>query len=292
MKIVASIVSYNTKDLLRDCINGLLAQKSDHQIEAWVIDNASSDGSIEMLQKEFPNIKAIASHINHGFAKGHNMILKKADSDYFLVLNPDTILPKDAIAKMLQFMEDNPDCGIASPSIEDSNGQPQSTAGDFPVGLALIAWLFNLEKIGSLPNFHKSNIDIVRDNAVGWVTGACMVVDAKVFKQVGYFDEDYFMYFEDVDFCYRASKANFAIKIIPNLVIRHIGGASSANPQLRQWSGEMQGLILFYQKNYGNFSSRIVKLLSAIAIILRIIAFGLMGKFFISKTYIKVLAKL
>lgn len=292
MKVVVSVVSYNVAPLLRECLNDLLKQKGSFEKEIWVIDNDSQDNSYDLVKKEFPNIHLIKSEKNLGFAKGHNQILKKTKGDYFLILNPDTKMGWDVLSKMVGFMEDHPECGISSCKVIDFEGNLQPNGGDLPLGLALLSWLFNLEVFGSLPNFHRTEKEYYeKAHEVGWVSGSFMLIRKEVFLSIGFLDEDYFMYFEDSHFCYLAKKAGFKIMVNPVVRISHMGGASSKDPKFRQWFGEFAGLVKFYKKEFGNLASFAVKLLVNLVIILRIVAFALLGRFNISATYGKILAK-
>ncbi len=290
MKVGISIVSFNTKNLLESCLKQLQNQKV-RESEVWVVDNCSEDGSADMVEKEFKKVNLIRNDQNVGFAKGHNISLKKMSADLILILNPDTEVPEDSLEKMVEFMERNPKCGISSCKIVGFDGTMHSNGGDEPVGLALMSWLFNLEVLGELPNFHRQEESYYKiAHPVGWVGGTFMMVRSEVFQKIGYLNEDYFMYFEDSEFCYRAKRAGFEVLINPDLTIKHASGASSKDPRLRQWTGEMVGLLKFYKANFGSFKYWLVKTLVYFSTILRIIAFSILGKKEVAKTYGQVLA--
>src|SRR3989344_1935865 len=235
MSLAVSIVSFNTKELLKKCLENLYSQKGILDLEIWVVDNASEDGSAEMVEKEFKRVNLIRSKENLGFAKGQNLAIRKISDDYVLLLNPDTGLPGDALTQMVEFMDKNPECGISSCKIVSYDGVMQSNGGDLPFGIALISWLFNLEILGNLPNYHRSDSSFYKSNKnIGWVGGTFMMVRNDVFKNAGLLNEDFFMYFEDVEFCYRTHKKGYKIRINPEVEIKHISGASSTNPTLRQ----------------------------------------------------------
>jgi GT2 family glycosyltransferase len=294
MQVSVSIVSFNTKDLLKQCISSLLVQKTQHKLDILVLDNNSSDESPKMLKENFSDkIQLIGNSENSGFAKGQNKILKQIKGDYVLILNPDTQMQNDAIEKMVSFMEENPDCGISSCKLIGSGGETQSNGGDFPFYIALFSWLFNLEIFGVKSNFHRTEknfYDKVKE--VDWVGGTFMMVRKDVFEKVGYFDEDYFMYFEDTEFCFRARKKGFKVMINPSVTVSHQSGASSKNPRFNQWKGEFRGVTHFYKKELGSFASFGLKLMIYCAVLLRIITFTLLGKVDIAKTYTKVLGEI
>lgn len=288
--IGVSIVSYNTSGLLKKLLENLFSQKK-VELEIWVVDNNSSDDSALMIKKNFPKVKLIESDKNLGFARGQNLALKKIKAPLSLILNPDTDFDADALIKMEKFMNDNPEIGIASCKITNLKGKPDSNGGDTPFGVALLSWLFNFDT-KRIPSFHRNDNDFYKSKDVGWVGGTFMFVKKEVFEQVGFFNEDYFMYFEDVELCLKARQKGFRVGLNPEVSISHISGASSKNPKYNQWKGEMQGLIKFSFKNFGFLYGLLVSLLVRLALILRIIAFALLGKLDYSKIYTKVLTSL
>ncbi len=293
MKIVISVVEFNTKDLLEKCLTQIYDEPVKNKLEVWIVDNNSEDDSIQMIEKKFPQVKLIKNQKNVGFGKAHNQVLKKAQADYFLVLNPDTQFNVTDIDQMTEFMQQHPSCGISSCKITDFKGKLQSNGGDLPFSLSLISWLFNLELFGNFPNFHRQDKSYYQNaHTVGWVGGTFMFIRNEVIKKNLAFNEDYFMYFEDTQFCLDARKKGFEIMINPAVSIKHLGGASSKDPHLRQWLGEVQGLLYFYSKYFGAELAAVVKGLVYIAIILRIIAFSLLGKQMAAKTYGKILFKI
>lgn len=293
-KVIVSIVSFNSKDYLVNCLKNLKNQKTKKEIEIWVVDNNSTDGTVEMLEKVFPKVKLIKSDKNLGFAKGQNMVLRKAQGDYYLMVNPDTEIPENAIESMVKFMEENKECGIAGSKLTAFDGSFQSNGGDLPFGLALLSWLFNLESVGIKTNFHRTDKDFyLTGGSKGWIGGTFMMVKKEVLEKVGLLNEKYFMYVEDVEFCYRAQKKDFKIMINPEVVVKHrSGGSSVKNPRLYQWQNEMKNLILFYKINLGSFWALVLKLLIYISLVLRIAVFALLGKGGISTTYAKIAVSL
>ncbi len=292
MKVIISIVNFNTVKLTKNCLKSIFSGKNKNDLEVWVVDNASSDDSVEKFKKNFPNVKLVVNSSNVGFGAGHNIVFKKTSANYFLVLNSDCEVSEGAIDGMVSFMELHQDFGIASPKVTGFDGKLQPNAGDLPGAGALLGWLFNLESLGFQRSLHRNeNAYYEEVKEVGWVSGNFMMIREEVFKKIGYFDEDYFMYFEDTDLCSRAKKAGFKIMLNPKVSIKHLSGGSLDEPSLRQWSGEYKGLYLYYHKHYGAVVALFVRLLMYLSIVLRIIAFGLTGKVKISQTYGKVIFK-
>lgn len=290
MSVAISIVSFNTKDLLRNCLKNLKTQTTKEKINVWVLDNDSNDGSSEMVKKEFPAVNLIESERNLGFAKGQNQILKQIRDEYVLLLNPDTQFDSDSIGVMLKFMEENPGCGVSSCRLVDFNNKLESNGGSFPFGWALYSWLFNLEILGLNTNFHQEDSEYYsKVRKVDWVAGTFMMVKTEVFKSVGFLSEDFFMYFEDVEFCYRVKKSGSSVMLNPKVTVKHKSGSSSKDPRFNQWKGEFEGLIKFYKIRMGFLGGVYARILVYKAILLRIIAFFLGGKLVKSRTYAKVL---
>lgn len=293
MSVAVSIVSFNTKVLLENCLKALQAQKTQEQINIWVLDNDSKDGSPQMVEEKFPEVKLIKSEKNLGFAKGQNQVLKQVKDKYVVLLNPDTQFENNFIDEMVNFMEKNPNCLISGGKLVDFNNRLESNGGDFPFGAALFNWLFNLEFLGNTFSLHRNDKEYYSvAHEVDWVSGTMMVLRRESLEKIGYFNEDFFMYFEDVELCYRAKKSWGKVMINPDVIIKHKSGSSSGNPRFAQWKGEFAGLITFYKWNRGFLGALYARILIYLAILLRILAFLVTGKVNKSATYAKVLVSI
>jgi GT2 family glycosyltransferase len=290
--LAISIINYNSKELVRNLLKKLLKTKNKNW-QIWLVDNDSPDKGGRELKKEFPEINFIESKENGGFAKGHNLVLKQIKADYCLILNPDTEFEPIVIEKMLEFLKQNRSCGVASCKLLNPDKTIQANGGDLPLGMALLVWLFNLEMFGLdkiFGCFHRADDDYYQKaHEVGWVGGTFMFIKTEIFKKAGFLPEEYFMYFEDTDFCYQVQKKSIKVMINPAAEVTHSGGASSSNPRLAQFRGEMRGLVIFYRKEFGGVATMLVKFLVYLAVSLRIAAFGLLGKSTLAKTYSQVL---
>lgn len=290
-KIAVSIVEYNTKDLLKNCLNSIFNYKWINDIEVLVVDNDSKDESVEMVKKQFPKVSLIENKKNVGFGAGHNLSFKKIKADYYVILNSDALLEEFVLDEMVKFMEDNPSCGVSSCKVLGFDEKLQPNGGDLPFGVSLLGWLFNLETIGiKIPAFHREDEGYYRKpHSVGWVSGNFMIIRKKVLEKIGMFNESFFMYFEDVEFCYRVSKGGFSVMINPDVSIQHLSGGSLDDPKFSQWSGEMRGLIQFYQQQSGFAVAFFIRIMVYVSLILRIISFALVGKLSYSLIYGKVI---
>lgn len=292
-KLAISIVNYKTKELTTKCLQSILQKKWGITYEIWLVDNNSTDQSVEFFKRNFPKVHLIESKRNLGFAGGHNLSLKKIDSDYILILNSDTEIEEKILDKIVSFLDDNPEVGVASCKILGFDGKLQPNGGDLPFGPALFNWLFNLESLGFKKAFHRNEKEYYQEvHEVGWVSGSFMIVRRQVFEKIGFLSEDYFMYFEDVEFCYRAKKAGFKIMINPEVSIKHLSGGSSGDPRFSQWSGEFHGLVIFYREYFGILSTIIIRALIYLSTFLRVLAFAFRGKIKYSLTYVKLVGNI
>jgi GT2 family glycosyltransferase len=292
--LTISIINYRTKDLTAKCLDSILKKDWKVKYQIFLVDNNSEDGSVEFFKQKYPKIKLITSKQNLGFAGGHNLVLKQLKTEYVLILNSDTEIFDQVIDKMIEFMDSSSEVGISSCKILNKDQSLQPNAGDLPFGAALINWLFNLESIGvSSPSFHRTEYDYYQTiHPVGWLSGSFMMIRKSVIDKVGFFNERFFMYMEDVEFCYRANKKGFKIFINPLVSIKHLSGASSDDPKYRQWLGESKGLLIFYNQLFGSPGEWGVRILIYITTMLRIIAFSLIGKGGVAINYAKVITNL
>ncbi len=173
------ILNYNTKDLLRKCLKSIQTKKWKHSQETWVVDNASNDGSAEMIRKEFSDVKLIKSDKNRGFAGGNNLALQKADASYYLLLNSDTEVSEGSLDTLLESMEKT-GFDIATCKLVNPDGSLQPNAGDLPFGLPLLVWLFGIDDLpffrDALPSFHQTSAAYYKnERKVGWVSGSVIM---------------------------------------------------------------------------------------------------------------------
>lgn len=290
-KLVISIINFKTRELTSRCLESIFSKKWKTDFEVWLVDNASNDGSGEYLKNKFPQIKLIKSDKNLGFAGGHNLVLKKINSQYVLILNSDVEVSDKVIDKMVEFINEHTEVRVASCKVLGFDGKLQPNGGDLPFGMALLSWLFNLEVLGIKSNFHRNDGEYYQSaHEVGWVSGNFMMVRGEVFKKVGFLSDKFFMYFEDAEFCYRVKKAGYKIMINPKVSIKHLSGGSLDNPKLKQWTGEFKGLLIFYQQ-FG-LSSVLINVLVFLAAFLRMIVFAISGKMDYALNYGKIITNL
>jgi GT2 family glycosyltransferase len=226
------IVNYNSTDCLLQCLESVYDKLSGAPAALWIVDNASSDG-IHRIAERFPEVRLLRNHRNRGFGAAVNQALKKSTAPYVVLLNPDSCVLKGFFQTLLPFMEDNPRIGLAGPRILNADGSAQGSARSFPTPLtalfgrtSLLSRLFPRNPI-TRANILTAASDGVHPMEVDWVSGACMVVRRKAIDDAGYFDERFFMYWEDADWCQRMRQRGWKIVYFPRAEVMHRVGVSS-----------------------------------------------------------------
>ena len=299
MDLSIIIISYNTKDLLLSCVSSIKKNTKKVSYEIIVVDNASSDGSVEVLKRlGGPEVKVVLNKENFGFAKANNQGIKIAKGRYILLLNSDTGVEDNILDEMLGYMEASSKTGIAGCALRSKDGSLQATGGYFPTLPRVVSWMFFLDDIPLLDRlikpfhpmheksfFYKGEAFFKKAAPRDWVTGAFFLVRRKVLDEIGLLDEDFFMYTEEVDFCYRAKRKGWEVWYLPKWAIVHLGGASSASefPIL----SEYKGVKIFFKKHMPSWQMPILRILLKIGAVLRIFLFGALK----GGSYVKVYAK-
>jgi len=256
------IVSFNTCNILRECLLRVRKFGKDVDSETFVVDNASTDGSARMVSEEFPEVKLITSQTNVGFAAGNNLALRETSGKFILLLNSDAYLLPDTLESTLRFMEENVDCGILGIKLVGQDDKLQPSARKLPN-----AWYKFLVITGIASKFPKSRIlggpdyswwDHNAVKEVGWVPGAYFLTRREVIDKIGILDERYFLYYEETDFCLQAKRAGWKVLFFPHSKVIHLGGESSKTVQKRMSASGKQLIHLrvksemrYYRKNFG-----------------------------------------
>ncbi len=219
------IVSYNTRGFLRRCLESLRQHGSELVREIIVIDNASGDGSVEMIEEDFPEVKLVRNPTNVGYAKAVNRGVKLAEGDYFLILNPDIEVLEEAVGELVSFMEEHRDVGIAGAKLLNPDGSLQMSCRTFytlPVVLLRRTFLGKIFPNAAVVRRHlMADWDHACDREVDWVIGACLMVRREAYESVGGMDERFFLYFEDVDWCYRMKKHGWKVYYVHSAQMKH-----------------------------------------------------------------------
>lgn len=274
------IVSYNTRNILHDCLKSLY-KNTPLKFEVIIVDNASTDGSIEMIKKNFPKVRLIVNKENKGFGGGNNQGSKIAKSDYLLLLNSDTVIKDDAIAKTLNYAKSQKNLGAISCQLLNKDGSIQPSGGYFPNLANLITWQFGLDDLPIVGSIIQNLIKPVHPKLsfytgpkkMDWVTGAFTIIPTKIYKQVGGFDEKIFMYAEELELCYRIKKRGYEVRYYPKFSITHLGGKSGGTKLALQ--SEIKGIKYFFTKHRQAWQLPLVNLVFLIGSSLRYLAFGI-----------------
>jgi GT2 family glycosyltransferase len=251
--LVVSIVSYNSLNFLRECLDSILMNPPGIEYEIIVVDNASCDGTAEFVKKSYPEVILISNDRNIGFAAANNKSIKKSHSKYVLLVNSDCRVYKKSLDSLVEFMEKNPKIGIAGPKIVNSDGTIQLSCRRFPSLLNAAAHTILADIFPGNPFSKKYKLaDICRDNPlkVDWVSGSCMIIRKKALEDTGVLDEKYFMYVEDLDICYRMWQKNWEVYYYPQAEIMHHIAGSSSGGKMKSSFRMQKSVFYFFWKNY------------------------------------------
>jgi len=240
------IVSYNTEDILKNALSRVYQQTGLDNFEVIVVDNASADNSCDMVEREFPQVKLIRHDSNDGFAAGNNIGIREAKGDYILLLNSDAYVFDDTLKMTVDYMEANPTVGIMGAQLLCEDGSPQPSARDFPTPWQKFRVMTGLDarnpSYETYYDYYKAEIrEVPQPRKVGWVPGTYFMIRRAVIDEIGTLDELFFMYFEEVDYCFRATQAGWDIVFNPAVSVIHLGGQSSlaTNKQVSRQGRQM-----------------------------------------------------
>ena len=259
------ILNWNTCELLKRCLETVLASVGDFTYTVVVVDNASTDGSVAMVREHFPTVQVIASEVNGGYPYGNNLGLRALGYHdtgqvapdaprYALLLNPDTEVPPEAFFRMTQFMDAHPDVGIAGPKLVLEDGSLDlACRRSFPTPEVSFYRFSGLSKLfPAHPRFGRYNMtfaDPDEEIEVDAVVGAYMQVRREAIAQVGLLDETFFMYGEDLDWAYRIKKAGWKVFYHPQVTVKHVKRAASRKSKKAQFEFQ-RAMWIFYRKHY------------------------------------------
>jgi len=251
--LVISIVSYNSLNFLKECLNSIIVNPPGVSYEIIVVDNGSTDGSSEFVKNNFPQVRLLTNSRNVGFAVANNKAIKSSNSRFVLLINSDCLVYKNSLDKLLDFMKENVEVGIVGPKIINADGSIQLSCRKFP---SILDATFHTILADIFPDNPFSRryklVEIGRDRPfeVDWVSGSCMMIRRKALEDTGLLDERYFMYVEDVDLCYRMWQKGWKVFYFPYAkVLHHIGGSSSSK-ELVPCFRMQKSVFYFFWKNY------------------------------------------
>jgi GT2 family glycosyltransferase len=257
------IVSFNTLGVLRECLHSVYRELGPLHAQVIVVDNASTDGSPEAIEQEFPGVELIRSEINLGFGRANNLGFERASGRYVVLLNSDAFLNPGALERSVAHMDANPRAGLGGGRLAGRDGSPQPSARMFPTVLNDLIVLSGLAaKFPRSRFFGRFDRTWASDDEaaeVDWVPGAYSIIRAEALAAAGPFDPRFFLYYEEVDLCMRIKQKGYSIWYWPDISVVHIGGESSrqltslelsrSGTQLILW--RMRSTLLYYRKHHG-----------------------------------------
>lgn len=236
--ISVTLVLYNTSDFIRDCLESIRQDVASGLAEIIVVDNASPDCSAAIVREEFPEARLIRSEINRGFAGGCNLAWPHVRGKYWLLLNPDTKLPDGALLRLVEWMEARPEIGMGSPRIVQADGAPVYLSLAFPSLLRALLETSRLHKLA--PRAFRSRLLHIPELSseefvyVDWAPGTALIARREVVDAVGLLSEEYFMYGEDVEWCWRACRAGWKVGVYRGCSVIHLGGGSVGRSEMKE----------------------------------------------------------
>ena len=248
-KICIVIVSYNVCQLLDECLQSVKRALQGIDGEIYVVDNLSTDGTVETLQPRHPDVHFIANKQNVGFACANNQAIRCTDSEYVLLLNPDTVVYENTLRGVLDFLDQHPEAGGAGVRMLTREGKPA------PESRRAIPtpWVAMLKMLGATRRYYMSHLSWDEPGRIEAISGAFCMLRRKALDQIGLLDEDYFMYGEDIDLSYRLLKGGWQNWYLPFDII-HYKGESTQKSTFRYVHTFYQAMLIFFRKHYGHLS--------------------------------------
>lgn len=258
MKLTVVIVSYNVRYYLEQCLNSLLKATEGIESNVYVVDNHSRDGSVQYLEKRFPQVNFIASNHNLGFARANNIAIRQSDGEYVLLLNPDTIVGEETVRHSVDFMDKHPDAGACGVKMLQTDGRKaRESRRGIPDPLTSLYKMTGLcacypthPKYG---HYYMSGISWDEPARIEVVSGAFCMLRRTALDKVGFLDEDFFMYGEDIDLSYRILKGGFTNWYLPDTIL-HYKGESTQKTSFRYVHVFYDAMLIFFRKHYGHLS--------------------------------------
>ncbi len=265
MQLSILIVNWNTADYLLGCLEALYAHPPAAAFEVIVVDNASSDDSLAQLAVRYPQVTVVASELNLGFARANNRAAAAAQGAHLLLLNPDTRVAPGAIDHLLDYLSRQPRVGAVGPRLLNADGSLQPSVERLP-SLFREAWrLFHLDPLYPVSQYRLPGAAPMAPRAVEVINGACLLLRRAALPPPGLFDEDYFVYSEEIDLCFRLRQAGWALHWAPAVVVTHFGGRSTGQAADAMFMELYRNKILFFRKRRGRLSAGLYKLVLLLA---------------------------
>lgn len=251
MDLSIVIVNWNTRELLRDCLNSVFLGLGALQAEVIVSDNGSGDGSVEMLRAEFPAVTVIENGENLGFAAGNNVALRRVRGRHVLLLNTDTLVHGDVLPRAVAWLDAHPGVGILGPRVLNTDGTVQPSCSAFPSLRHLAMQTLGLTRVARWDRYRMTGWDRTTERRVDVISGAAMFVRRTAMEEVGLLDESFFFYGEETDWCHRFARAGWELVFAPIPEVTHFGGGAVRRLNHRRDVLMTEGTTRLHRKHGG-----------------------------------------
>jgi GT2 family glycosyltransferase len=259
MKLSVVIVNWNTSKFLEKCLASIYSNHIEREFEVWVVDNASTDQSVPMVRERFSQVNLIVNEKNRGFSGANNQAIRRCSGEYVVLLNPDTEVRSKALDRLVDYMESHPEAGGAGPLILNPDGTRQISCYPEPT-LSRELWrLFQLDRIRHYGTYNFNAWDPDGQREVDVIQGACLILRSSALEELGLLDEDYFMYTEEVDLCFRLRKARWKLIWVPQAEVVHYGGQATQQVATEMFLELYRSKILYFNKHHGKLSANFYK---------------------------------
>jgi N-acetylglucosaminyl-diphospho-decaprenol L-rhamnosyltransferase len=270
MDLSIVIVSWNTREILAGCLHSVFVSETSRQFEVLVVDNASTDGSGDMIREAYPQTRLFSNQENVGFARANNQAIACSSGKYVMLLNPDTVVDNTVVEVLSDYLDRHPDVGAVGPRLLNPDRTLQQSAFPKPT-LAREFWrMFHLDRIHNFAEYPMQDWPITKPRDVDVLMGACLIVRRKVLDQIGFLDESFFIYSEEVDLCTRIRNFGWRIIWVPTVAVEHLGGQSTEQIQSEMFLQLYRGKIQYFRKHHSTLEVWLYKLVLIIATLARL----------------------
>ncbi|MEO0288302.1 MAG: glycosyltransferase family 2 protein [candidate division WOR-3 bacterium] len=249
------VVTYNSEKFIRSCLKSVISSFKKREFEIIVVDNCSSDSTARIVYDEFKNVRLIRLKKNKGFAYANNLAMERSNGDFLCLLNPDTIVTENALERMADFLERNDDVGMVGAKLKNFDGSLQLSCRRFPNYLnvffgrkSLLRNIFPNNPISK--DFMLEYLDYDKIQDVDWMMGAAVMLKKDLVEKIGFFDENFKLFVEDTDLCYRIKKSGKRVVFLPDAIVFHFHGASVKEGFSRAQVYHNLGMFNFFRKHF------------------------------------------
>jgi len=272
MDLSIVIVSWNTADLLLDCLQSIYANPPSVDFDIWIVDNASTDDSVSKIQARYPSVHLLLNDTNVGFANANNQAIQQSSGCFILLLNPDTLVHPGSLDRLVNFLLAHPEAGACGSRYLNPDGSLQRSCAPFPT-LSREFWRMNhLDLVHFYGKYDMAQWDVHQVREVDVLQGACLLLRREAISRVGMLDPGYFMYTEETDLCYRIHQAGWKLFWVPESTITHFGGQSTQQVANAMFLRLYESKVIFMRKHYGEGTAFVYKLILGTSALTRIIA--------------------